>query len=246
MAYSFETYYPDGTVDTFAIPFPYLKREHIVVRVNNLFVGFSFINDALVKLDTAPTDQDVVIVQRITPVNAVPIDFSNRGRLNERSLDLVVRFYLYAAQEVREASQLVVVSEQADLARRIQQLEDRLNETRYDLGVYVRDTPFNGTDILRVKVGQDNVFLPINLVESSFSLKGAPVGVDGVLTLKKNDTAIGTVTFPVGSLTPVVSFPAAVTFGQGDLFSVTSTYPDFGGGFFGVSVLARFFYPELS
>ena len=245
MAYSFETYYPDGVADTFAIPFPYLNKDHILVRVDNTVVGFTFVSDGVVKTNAVPAAGSTVIVQRLTPVDAVPVDFSNRGRLTERSLDLVVKFYLYVAQESREASSLVVLSEQAELQRRVTQLESRLNQIRYDVGVYVRDTPFNGTEILRVKVGQD-VFLPVGLVESAYSCKYGPVGREAVLTLLKNDVAIGTVTFADGSTTPVVSFPTAVVFTPSDVFSVSSTYPSNSEGFFGVAALTRFFYEEIS
>lgn len=245
MAYSFETYYPNGVADTFAIPFPYLNKSHILVRVNNTVVGFTFVSDGVVKTNAVPPAGSTVIVQRLTPVDAVPVDFSNRGRLTERSLDLVVKFYLYVAQESREASSLVVLAEQADLQRRITQLESRLNRIRYDVGVYVRDTPFNGTEIVRVKVGQV-VFLPINLVESVFTCKAGPVGRSAILTLLKNDVAIGTVTFADGATTPTISFPAAVSFTESDVFSISSDYPSNASGFFGVAALTRFFYAEIS
>ena len=123
MAYSFETYYPDGVADTFAIPFPYLNKNHILVRVDNTVVGFTFVSDGVVKTNAVPAAGSTVIVQRLTPVDAVPVDFSNRGRLTERSLDLVVRFYLYVAQEARESIFLMATADQFDLHTRVAALE---------------------------------------------------------------------------------------------------------------------------
>lgn len=93
--------------------------------------------------------------------------------------------------------------------------------TIYDLPIYIQGRPEDAEEFPRV-VEVRNARLPAGLTNSRFSVKSSSLPtVSSVFTIRKNDIAIGTVTFDSAGAASVV-FAAQVDFVAGDIFSLTS------------------------
>lgn len=103
MALSYEQYVGDGSTITFAIPFPYLEREHIKVYVDGVEdADFSFDSDAIVRLSAVPANGALVLVRRETPYDERSTDFENASILDETTLDNAQNEIFYIVQEAVE------------------------------------------------------------------------------------------------------------------------------------------------
>ena len=101
MALSFIQYPANGSTDTFNIPFAYLSKSHIQVKVNGIIdAGISFPTDATVKTSTVPPNGVVVEVRRITPNTGRLVDFADGSLLGEGDLDKSALQVFYVMQEV--------------------------------------------------------------------------------------------------------------------------------------------------
>jgi hypothetical protein len=101
--YSFVQYTGDGTNDLFSVPFSYLLKEHIVVRVDGEEVSFTWLNDAVIKTSSKPASGSLVEVRRITPIDERVVDFQDGSTLEERDLDNMVDQLLFVVQEANDA-----------------------------------------------------------------------------------------------------------------------------------------------
>ena len=61
--------------------------------------------------------------------------------------------------------------------------------------------------------------LPISLTDSQFKA-GVAATAETIFTLKKNDGAIGTVTFAIGGTSASIAFTAATAFAVGDILTI--------------------------
>lgn len=99
MAYSYVSYTPEVNQTQFIIPFPYLAKEHVKVKVNNVEnVSFSWLSDTQLQLLDV-TLNDVVYIYRETNPNARLVDFVLPGQLTEEDLDTAFLQGHYLAQE---------------------------------------------------------------------------------------------------------------------------------------------------
>ncbi|MCG7628396.1 hypothetical protein MHM88_11310 [Epibacterium sp. MM17-32] len=98
MAQSYTTYVGDGTTRTFSIPFPYLARYHVNAFVDGMATDFTFVTDASVEFDTAPSQGSVVRLERRTQRTPM-VDFQNGENLTEGSLDRITSQALYLSEE---------------------------------------------------------------------------------------------------------------------------------------------------
>jgi len=105
MAYSFVTYTGNGATTQFAVPFGYIRREHIQVSLNGtVTTAFTWVNDGTIQMNTAPANAVVVKVLRITPVSASLVDFTDGSTPVAKDFDTANTQNLYTNQELRDIS----------------------------------------------------------------------------------------------------------------------------------------------
>ena len=109
----------NGTTKQFTISFPYVKKDHIVVALNNVTVtGFTFINDTTIEFDTlssatstqetsgAPKNGVGIEITRDTPLTNALVDFVDGSTLTAGDLDTAVLQLLYGIQEAKDEAAL--------------------------------------------------------------------------------------------------------------------------------------------
>ena len=109
----------NGSTKQFTIPFPYVKKDHIVVALNNVTVtGFTFINDTTIEFDTissatstqetsgAPKTGVGIEITRDTPLTNALVDFVDGSTLTAGDLDTAVLQLLYGIQEAKDEAAL--------------------------------------------------------------------------------------------------------------------------------------------
>lgn len=101
MAFSYVKRIGDGTTRTFTVPFPYIQRSHVTVKVNGTAVSFSWTANQTVQLSVpkTPAVDALIEIRRYTPTDTALVDFVDGATLTERDLDLVVLQMLYVNQE---------------------------------------------------------------------------------------------------------------------------------------------------
>lgn len=102
MAYSYVKLTGDGTTRAFSVPFPYLEKAHVTVKVDGVIKSFGWLSNQTVQVSIAdtPAAAAVIEVRRSTPVATPLVDFTDGATLTERDLDLVVLQMLYVNQEI--------------------------------------------------------------------------------------------------------------------------------------------------
>lgn len=99
MALSFVQYTGDGSQETFAIPFPYLQRENIEVRVSLDLTPYTWDDDNTIRISPAPANGAVIEARRVTPRENRLVDFVDGSVLTETDLDLANLQTFYIVQE---------------------------------------------------------------------------------------------------------------------------------------------------
>jgi len=105
MPLSYVQYQGNGNTTNFAVPFPYISRAHIFVRVNGNVTNYTWLNDQSVQVTPAPISGAVVEVRRETPKNGLLVDFVDGSTLVETDLDLLARQTFFLVQEADDATQ---------------------------------------------------------------------------------------------------------------------------------------------
>lgn len=99
-------YTGDGSKTDFDIPFPFLDRTHVTVRVNlvrQYMPGeYYFLEDGRIRFRVAPLDGDKVEIFRETEVSKALVQYQDGSVLTERELNLAVLQNLYLTQETRD------------------------------------------------------------------------------------------------------------------------------------------------
>ena len=115
MAYSFVTYTGDGATTQFAVPFGYIRKEHLQVEVDgSATTAFTWVNASTIELDEAPGSGIAVKLLRVTPVSASLVDFTDGSTPVARDFDTANTQNLYTNQELRDISEATdVLSSQA-------------------------------------------------------------------------------------------------------------------------------------
>lgn len=118
MPYSTVQYTGTGAQTLFAVPYPFISRAHVSVRVGVVSTAFTWINDGQISISPAPANGAVVTVERNSSRTTRIVDFQDGTQLTEADLDTANLQALYVAQEAFDASDLASVSSQvaADLA----------------------------------------------------------------------------------------------------------------------------------
>ena len=85
-----------------AIPFSYIKKEHIKVYINdNEIKNYTFLNATQIQIDETLTINDIISVRRITPIDDKIVTYQNMSMvLNEDNLNLSQNQSINAIQEL--------------------------------------------------------------------------------------------------------------------------------------------------
>lgn len=105
----------------------------------------------------------------------------------------------------------------------IKEIAQRTLLDRYDFSVYVKGLLVENDTLFRMLPMRSFTLTPTNLSEFRASAVVASTGTQ-VLTLRKNGTQFGTVTF-TASATGVWSIPGATSFSNTDVFTITTGTP---------------------
>lgn len=99
MALSYVQYEGDGSTETFAIPYLYLDKSHIEVRVALDLSTFTWDDPNTIRISPAPPAGAVVEARRFTPRETRMVDFTDGSVLTESDLDLATIQTFYIVQE---------------------------------------------------------------------------------------------------------------------------------------------------
>jgi hypothetical protein len=104
MANSYIEYTGNGLNDTFLIPFPFLRDFHINAQIDEVDVsGFSVVG-TFVEFDTAPDNDAVVKIFRVTPRDGVITQYTDGGTPTAKDLLEASLQALYISQEIEDGT----------------------------------------------------------------------------------------------------------------------------------------------
>ncbi|MGV2169645.1 phage tail fiber protein [Agrobacterium sp. 16-172Ci] len=89
----------DGATRVFSVPFPYISKTHVQVRVEGVIVPYTWLSETSIQLVLAPAVNAVVDRRRVTPRDTLLVDFVDGSTLVESDLDLSALQVFYLAQE---------------------------------------------------------------------------------------------------------------------------------------------------
>lgn len=131
MALSYTQYIGDGTTRNFNITFPYIARNHVVVRIDGYVTPYTWLSANTVQLQTPPLAGAVIDIRRNTPRTELLVDFVDGSTLVETDLDLSALQVFYLAQEAFDLGEASLgVTEDGSfsaLQRRISNVMDPVN-----------------------------------------------------------------------------------------------------------------------
>lgn len=108
---SYVIYPGDGTQTDFAVPFPYLSKDHVKVYASGVEVAPTWINTALIRVAPAVPLNAVLLVQRVTVKTPLTV-FENTNNLTAENLTLAETQALFIAEEASDrAEQSIIVDE---------------------------------------------------------------------------------------------------------------------------------------
>lgn len=112
-------YKGDGTRTDFEIPFPYLDRTHVRVRVNMVVQflenDYHFLDDGRIRFRVAPLADDAVEIYRATEEANPLVQYQDGSVLTERELNLAVLQNLYLIQETKDLWQSLIDGRLAEI-----------------------------------------------------------------------------------------------------------------------------------
>lgn len=103
MAYSYTVYTGNGSTTQFTVPFPYIRKEHVFVTVNDVTTTYTWVNATTVSVSPAPANGAEVIVKRLTPVSSRLVDYTDGSTLVAADLDTDSLQHLYTEQELTDS-----------------------------------------------------------------------------------------------------------------------------------------------
>jgi len=158
MSQSFVRYTGDGETVKYTVPFPYIYREHVKVRVSNALVPVYWIDGSTVELPVVPTEDDDVLIYRDSDLWNRVVDYKDGSMLQSDDLNIDSRQTMFLLQEAvdqslrddidwSEAKLSSIVSEEVDVKVTTGYIKDRLTDglTESQLAQELR-TPINKID----------------------------------------------------------------------------------------------------
>ena len=103
MAYSYTLFTGNGSTTQYAVAFGYIRREHVFVTVAGSSATFTWVNNSLIQMDTAPANGAAIRVYRVTPLSAPLVDFTDGATLVAADLDTNARQSIYTQQELDDS-----------------------------------------------------------------------------------------------------------------------------------------------
>lgn len=107
MAYSYVQYTGNGSIKTFSVPFTYISKSHIAVKVNGVLkaagTDYSWDTDSSITFVTAPGTGLTVDIRRASSPSQRIIDFQDGSTLTQDILDADSNQNFFMAQEAIDA-----------------------------------------------------------------------------------------------------------------------------------------------
>jgi len=103
MPYSYAVYTGNGATTQYAVPFQYIRKEHVKVLVNFVDTAYTYVNNTTVLLASAPANGVRVEVRRFTPANNPLVDFVDGSTLVASDLDTSNLQHLFLEQELDDS-----------------------------------------------------------------------------------------------------------------------------------------------
>jgi len=116
MTYSVAQYTGNGSQSNFAIPFPFISRDHVVVEVNAITVTPTWITDGLISISPAPANGALILIFRSSNRSGPLVDFQDAQVLTADALDVANLQAIYIAQEAFDASLTATGSDELSAA----------------------------------------------------------------------------------------------------------------------------------
>jgi len=101
--YSFKRYTGDGSKTDFAVPFEYLERNHVTVKVNGqevTSVAYSWLSDYEIRFNYPPAEAARIDIRRNTPRDSREVVYQDGSSLNARQMNTISKQLLYLNQEL--------------------------------------------------------------------------------------------------------------------------------------------------
>ena len=102
MPYSSIDYFGNGTTTAFSVPFPYLEKSHIEVKVNGVVVPTQWTGGS-VYISPAPAGGATVHISRSTPRTPI-VSWVSGAQLRPLDLNLAASQAIYICQELLDAT----------------------------------------------------------------------------------------------------------------------------------------------
>lgn len=216
----------DGETDDFAIPFPYLVEENLFVFwtpvggiKQAILTGFELTSPSVMHFTSLPGTSGVLMIRRFTYDDDLLDRLQAPSTLSAAELNTIAVQLLYLIQEALDAG-LSVESE--NLVTLLGALVDDLRWS-YDVSLIGADTFFNGERIGPVPLARA-VYLPEDAVGSSAKTYAPPDVQPHIVSIRKNNVEVGTITVAHEDPWAVtIAVAADVEFEVGDDVSLVTT-----------------------
>jgi hypothetical protein len=188
MPYSYAVYTGNGVTTQFTVPFPYIRREHVVVSLDYVSTTFTWINNTTVEVSPAPTNGERVEVRRVTPVNNPLVDFTDGSTLVAADLDINALQQTYINQEQDDQIQQgIYVDPQGNLTAGNQVLKDLLDPVDPQDAATKNYT--DTRDALKVSKAGDTMTGPLAMSGQKITGLGDPTNAQDAVTKTWVETA---------------------------------------------------------
>ncbi len=115
----------------FTIPFSYIKKEHIVVFVNDVkTTNYTYITSSQIEVKDELQAEDVVSIRRTTPIKDKLVDFTDLNILNGETQNLAQEQVFNAVQEMYDKNEQQTQNFQKDINDYKEEIEDKIQEVK--------------------------------------------------------------------------------------------------------------------
>ncbi len=115
----------------FTIPFPYIKKEHIVVLVNDVkTTNYTYITSSQIEVKDELQAEDVVSIRRTTPIKKKLVSFTDLNILNGETQNLAQEQVFNAVQEMYDKNEQQTQNFQKDINAYKEEIEDKIQEVK--------------------------------------------------------------------------------------------------------------------
>lgn len=115
----------------FTIPFSYIKKEHIVVLVNDVkTTNYTYITSSQIEVKDELQAEDVVSIRRTTPIKDKLVSFTDLNILNGETQNLAQEQVFNAVQEMYDKNEQQTQNFQKDIDDYKKEIEDKIREVK--------------------------------------------------------------------------------------------------------------------